>query len=461
MKLIYRLNLSIGLLLLCILAITAALIYPLLLDTLVDGERKEMREQGSKLMQLTVPTIPAEKLTPSIPVGNWPKDAILTGKMEAILITPSKKVVYSTMSDEQAAALVDQLKQQSAADGFWQGADDKYIVETLSPPLLDQNSEVMQGITTIMATPLSEVRTLQFDLFQRMLVILLIGGLLTFLMSMYITKRLVTPLGKLRTELKKVENRRFSEVKVVETKGEIGEVARSVYVLAGELQRFQDAQKQFFQNASHELKTPLMSIQGYAEGIKDGIFTGERADKGLDVIANECERLKKIVTEMILLAKLESEEGIFRMEDVPVGELIRETAERVKPMLVKRGLRLDILITDSEMVIRADREKLLQALLNIAGNATRHARTTIRLRASANEQGIKLEVTDDGDGIPDELLPRLFQRFAKGSNGETGLGLAISRAIVERCRGRIAASNGQEGGVTFVMSFPPFRHPSD
>ncbi len=128
-----------------------------------------------------------------------------------------------------------------------------------------------------------------------------------------------------------METRRFSEVQLVESGGEIGDVAKAVYDLDGKLEKYQRTQKQFFQNASHELKTPLMSIQGYAEGIKDGIFTGDHADKGLDVIVKECERLKKIVTEMILLAKLESEEGIFHMDRVPVRELITETVERRPP----------------------------------------------------------------------------------------------------------------------------------
>jgi len=192
--------------------------------------------------------------------------------------------------------------------------------------------------------------------------------------------------------LNKVEMRRFSEVRLVETGGEIGEVAKAVYDLAGELEKNQRTQKQFFQNASHELKTPLMSIQGYAEGIKDGIFTAERANKGLNVIVKECERLKKIVTEMILLAKLESEEGIFHMERFPL--------------------------------------------------------------ISIDSEGIRISISDDGDGIPESLLSQLFGRFVKGNNGETGLGLAISRAIVERCRGRISAHNEPGGGAAFVLRFP-------
>src|SRR5699024_9064798 len=91
--------------------------------------------------------------------------------------------------------------------------------------------------------------------------------------------------------------------------GEIKEVEQSVYEMASELQRYMNSQQVFFQNASHELKTPLMTIQGYAEGIKDGIFEGEDEEKGLEMMVAEVNRLKVLINEMILLAKLETEKA--------------------------------------------------------------------------------------------------------------------------------------------------------
>lgn len=455
MKLIYRLNLSFGLLLLCILIVTAAIIYPLLFNTLIDSQRKEMREQASLLLKLAVPTVPtmpaapieAAKLQPAIPPGH---------QMDAVLLTPTEQVLFSTIPQQQATEWVDLVKQtkdQTIPDA-WPSQNDRYIFESLTSSG-DQEPAVQQ-MTAILATPVSKIKAMQLELFWRMMLILTIGGILTFLVCLLITRRLVTPLIKLKAELKKVETRRFSEVRLIETGGEIGEVARSVHQLAGELENYQAIQRQFFQNASHELKTPLMSIQGYAEGIKDGVFTGERADKGLDVIVNECERLKRIVTEMILLAKLESEDGIFQMRQVPVRELIAETIERIKPLLVNNGLQIqtDSPEQDEALTVWADREKLMQALINIIGNAARYAKQTIRVHTSTEGKHFQIEVADDGEGIPDKLLPFLFQRFSKGRDGETGLGLAISRAIVERCRGSITAHNEPNSGASFRLRFP-------
>lgn len=456
MKMIVRLNLSFGLLLLCILAVTAAVIYPLLQDTLIESQRKEMREQGSILMHWAIPAV---KLTAAQPTTEPTKMENLvpaSSGTNAVVVAPYRQVLYSTVSAEQANEWID-ASNSSPDTGIWQGKDGPYLIETLtSAGETNANANVTEAVTTIMATPLSKIKAMQLALFGRMMIILSVGGILAFLLSMLITKRIVTPLAKLKAELKKVEARRFSEVKLVETGGEIGEVARSVYQLAGELEQYERTQKHFFQNASHELKTPLMAIQGYAEGIKDGIFTGESADKGLDVIANECERLKQIVTEMILLAKLESEDGIFHMDRVPVEDLIAKTVERINPLLVKKGLNIEVTCVGSEQnrYIYADREKLLQALINVAGNATRYAKQTIRVHASAADTGVDIEIADDGEGIPDHMLPRLFGRFSKGKDGETGLGLAISRAIVERCRGQITARNRPNGGAAFVLRLP-------
>jgi len=466
---IHRLNLSFALLLLFILAMTAGLIYPLLLDNLVDNQRKEMREQASLLMNLS-PVMPLQ-VSQAMPLQDadaptlpWHETGMQTnlngerayGLTNAVLIAPGEKVVYTTLTGEETTDLVEFSKKDLLGSrGIWQATDDRYIVETLTSTRGIAPDK--QTVTAMMATPLSKIKEMQLALFIRLMIILSIGGIVAFLLSMLITRRLVRPLGDLRKELSKVEMRRFSDVRLVETGGEIGEVAKAVYDLAGELDKYQHAQKQFFQNTSHELKTPLMSIQGYAEGIKDGIFTGEHAQRSLDIIVKECERLKKIVTEMILLAKLESEDGIFHMNPIPVRELITETLERINPLLVKSGLQIEIdgLDDGRELSIYADREKLLQALINILGNASRYAKETIRIRASVNAEGIGIGISDDGEGIPEPLLSQLFERFAKGKNGETGLGLAISRAIVERCRGRISAHNEPGGGAAFVMRFPP------
>ena len=123
-------------------------------------------------------------------------------------------------------------------------------------------------------TPISKIKAIEQALMGRLMLVFAVGGVIMVILSLFITKRLIKPLMLPREELKKVKERQFSEVQRVSASGEIGVVAESVYEMAGELERYNHVQKQFFQNASHELKSPLMSISGYAEGIRDGYSKG-------------------------------------------------------------------------------------------------------------------------------------------------------------------------------------------
>jgi signal transduction histidine kinase len=333
----------------------------------------------------------------------------------------------------------------SSIKDLWKGTDGRYVMDV---------SPIPQGTLTLL-TPMSKIKAIEQALLGRLILVICIVGAIMFLLSLFITKRLIQPLMNLKQELKKVKQRHFTDVQLVKAGGEIGAVAQAVYEMAGELNRFNEVQKQFFQNASHELKTPLMSIAGYAEGIRDGIFEGENVRKGLDVILGESGRLGKIVSEMTLLAKLDSEADIFKPSKVSLNELLTETSERVNPLLVKKGLTLHIACPENkELFIMADQDKLLQALLNVVTNAARYAIEEIHITANLEKGMIALSVSDDGPGFPQELLPTLFHRFVKGKDGESGLGLAIARAIVERCGGLVQAANCKEGGAVISFGFP-------
>lgn len=462
MKLVHQINLAFGLLLVVILGATAVMIHYVLLDHLIVAQKNEMKTLGASVATtLRTQAAPLGAAGALDGVAVFEATAVqLTAGVQAIVADEHGNVLSRTLPFQPVLTEADvsfsasEVKEGLPAisteslQALQSGQDDRYIVEV---------SAVPQGTLTLV-TPMSKVNALEQALFGRLLVVLGVGGILVLLLSLVITRKLIRPLMKLREELKKVKERRFADVRKVRAGGEIGAVAQTVYELAGELDRYVRVQKLFFQNASHELKTPLMSIVGYAEGIRDGVFEGDSVHKGLDVILSESGRLKKIVSEMTLLAKLDSEEDVFHPASVPLKELLDDTIERVNPMLASRELSLKVLYEQKEtpelLTVQADRDKLLQALLNVVANAARHARRSIEVRVGTNKDQVVIAIADDGGGIPEELLPHLFHRFVKGKDGENGLGLAISRAIVERCGGRIEAGNRDEGGAIFSLRFP-------
>lgn len=445
MKLIYQINLAFGIVLILILSVTAAVTHYILLDYFIGVQKEELKKMGIEITNSL-----NEKDIESIQIKDFLTSPIPSKDIEMILIDDNGDIISSSVPKENIDFFVDpkDIKDATDIEAVQNGSDDQFITEV---------NKTSQGTITLL-TPISKVKEIEQALFKQLLIIFCLGGVFMFICSLFITKKLIQPLMKLCEELKKVKERKFSDVKLIKVRGEIGSVAQSVYDMAGELERYHHVQKQFFQNSSHELKTPLMSISGYAEGIRDGVFEGESVQKGLDIIISESDRLTKIVTEMTLLAKLDSEEGIFKNTTFPLQDLLIETVERMNPILMKKNLTLHILCADELFMIYADRNKLLQALINVVSNATRYAKQEIFVETRLNQERIEIMIRDDGPGIPEELLLYLFHRFVKGKDGESGLGLAISRAIVERCGGTITADNHQEGGAVITIGFPVVKN---
>lgn len=447
MKLVHQINLAFGIALVLVLSITALLIHYVLLDHFMVAQKEELKMASATLSA----TMKTEMVTQSA------EDSRVTLSASALSINPSIKAV---VTDTQGNIMQEVLPMQTLQAGKASSTETAAItsvgkvVDGTDKGFLVEVNAIPQGTLTLF-TPVSKIKEIEQALLKRLLLVFGLGGMLMLVLSHLITRKLIKPLMKLKEELTKVKSRQFSKVKRVKAGGEIGSVAQVVFEMADELNRFNRAQKQFFQNASHELKSPLMSIAGYAEGIRDGVFEGESVYKGLDIILSESDRLKNLVTEMTLLAKLDSEEDIYQPSLVCLKDLLAETIERVNPMLVKKGITLHPSYDEHEqLIVRADQDKLLQAMLNVVTNAIRHADKNIYIHASAKKGRIEISVSDDGGGIPDELLPYLFHRFVKGKDGESGLGLAISRAIVERCGGLITAGNNKGGGAIFSLGFP-------
>jgi len=484
MKLVHQINLAFLGVLLLVLTVSAVVIHYVLLDHFLVAEQKQMNSIGATLtasltayqqesadtgpllttqVKAALPAISLNAASGVSAIVADPSGQIISGiwptqSRVSLPLTPatgSAGVVsagtWLTPADVLPLQSVDlQISEQRQAEltNIWEGKDSRFLVA---------KSAIPQGTLTLLS-PISRIKGIELDLLKRLLVVICLGGILMFLLSLLITRKLIKPLVALKEELKKVKSRRYAEVNRITAGGEIGAVAETVHELAAELERFSRVQKQFFQNASHELKTPLMSISGYAEGIRDGVFEGEQVPKGLEIIMSESNRLKKLVSEMTLLAKLDSEADSFHPAPVLVDSILTEAVERLNPMMVKRNLTLSLKYgthTDSgKLLLHADRDKLLQALLNVVANAARHAVRHIEIHVGRKLDMVEIAVSDDGAGFSAELLPYLFHRFVKGSDGDTGLGLAISRAIVERSGGSVNAANSVAGGAVVSFRFP-------
>ncbi|SER37633.1 Signal transduction histidine kinase [Gracilibacillus ureilyticus] len=442
MKLQYQLTIAFTTLLVIIMMISGVTIYSQMLQMLIKDEQRQLEDKGELIVNFILSenlndTYNAKRLLEMLKAYNLQVFAYDEN---------TDQIIFTSIDIQTLESWVERYDMNATNQPLWQAGDEKYVVSILP---------IYSGFSTqhlVLLTPLDDLQEVRESLIGRLMLIFFIGIAVAVLLSHYLTTKLVTPLTKLRHQLKKIERRKFDEMEEIKATGEIKEVEQSVVEMANELNSFIQSQRQFFQNASHELKTPLMTIQGYAEGIRDGIFEGEDADRGLNVMVEEIKRLKKIINEIILLAKLDSEANIYEEEKIELKEFLDQVMARAIPIANEKGVEIELNRLENH-TLTFDYEKMLQAVMNIVANAIRHSRTKVEISVYEKNKQVYIEIKDDGEGIEEELLTKLFHRFVKGNSGETGLGLAIARAIVERSGGTITANNHDDGGAVFCLKF--------
>src|SRR5690625_5179346 len=288
MKLQYQLNAAFTTLLLVILTLTGFIIYSLILNLLIQDEQRQLEQKGELLVNILNEKYLSE---------NQFNEFLQEQDLQLFVYNHKQnRILYSTMSPKVTRGFFSNNNFVENRKTLWEYGNDKYV-----------NSKILiyppeRGLELILLTPLSDLENVRHNYFKSLFVVFLLGAMVAVLLSYFLTNKLVTPLTKLKLQLKKIEKRQFDNFERVKATGEIKEVEQSVYEMANELKRYMNSQQVFFQNASHELKTPLMTIQGYAEGIRDHVFDEADSEQGLEIMVTEVNRLKKIINETILLA---------------------------------------------------------------------------------------------------------------------------------------------------------------
>jgi two-component system sensor histidine kinase CssS len=272
--------------------------------------------------------------------------------------------------------------------------------------------------------------------------------LVSWLLAVWFSRYLSNPLRRLDESCQKIARRQFDIPLTVDRQDEIGQLARSFEAMKSQLKEYDESQRHFVQNISHELKTPIMAIQGYAHGLLEGVFRGPQAEKGLQIIMEESKRLEKVVEQLLYLTKVESIAQMMQKNRVDLTEMFHLLERRLS--VLNSDVRWELKLPAS-LVLEADGEQLSTAFVNIMENQLRYARSRLTITGSKSEDAITITISNDGPPIDEALLPHLFQRFRKGKSGKHGLGLAIARAVFEAHSGSIKASNEADGPVFTIV----------
>ncbi|AUO05871.1 HAMP domain-containing protein [Paenibacillus sp. EKM202P] len=307
-----------------------------------------------------------------------------------------------------------------------------------------------------------------------------IGGFaLILILSLFYSRMVTRPLITLNNTAKRMAKLDFTAHTPIRQNDELGSLSYSMYTLSQNLdtalrelqeanqqlvedmeqkQRMEAVQQDFFANASHELKTPLSIIKGFAEGLQDGVSAGKQ-DHYMKVIVEEADKMERLVKDMLDLAKLESGTLKLRKATFILSELVEEVVDKLFHLLKEKKLEV-VIIPANELPIHADIGWMEQVIINFVVNAIRHAEEgssiTIRIEGSGEVNTFSIE--NKGETIPDDQLELIWNRFYRAElsrsrqTGGTGLGLSIVKRILDLHEFRYKAENTKDG-VRFVVIF--------
>jgi two-component system phosphate regulon sensor histidine kinase PhoR len=229
-----------------------------------------------------------------------------------------------------------------------------------------------------------------------------------------------------------------------------------------ELRRADQIRRDFVANVSHELRTPLTAIRGYVEALAEGDTSAEESQRFLSIITRHTERMERLVKDLLRLARLDAGQEAVDLVSCDAKNLIASVVTELSSALDQRDQDVEIAIAPESETLRADPTKLHDVLRNLVANAITYSpeHTTIRIDAARNGSSYLLSVSDQGPGIPEDDLSRVFERFYRVDKsrardpGGTGLGLAIVKHLIELHKGTVIAENRPEGGTKVVVTLP-------
>lgn len=292
----------------------------------------------------------------------------------------------------------------------------------------------------------------------------LIGALtvvLSVLFFLVSTRYLVKPITRLTEATKRIARGSYQLRLPMRRRDEIGQLAEHFMVMSGELERADQARKQFVSNVSHEIQSPLTSIQGFAHVLAQRELPAEERIHYASIIEAESRHLSILSKQLMTLSALEQGTEPLHRQAIPLRRHIRQAIEVLEWQLEEKELLLKLSVPET-LVIHGDEVLLMQVWMNLIGNAVHHIPVgcSIEVRAEQSATHTIIMVEDTGEGIAAEHLPMLFDRFYRAdpardrSSGRTGLGLAIVKKIVLLHGGRVEASSTLGAGARFTVELP-------
>lgn len=277
--------------------------------------------------------------------------------------------------------------------------------------------------------------------------------------SAAVASKIVRPVREVKKAMHRVEKGDFSQrLEVTGFNGEIDELIESYNKMAQELGGIEMFRENFINSFSHEFKTPIVSIQGFAKQLKKENLSEEKKQEYIDIIISESKRLTNLSSNILMLSKLENQQIITDKTSFSLDEQIRNCILLLEKQWTAKDISFDIDMQEIQYTTNA--EMLSQVWVNIIGNAIKFSPEGSSIRVKLFKEGdvITAEITDRGIGMDQQIISHIFERFYQGDRAHAsegnGLGLPLVKRIVELCNGNIRVESQYGKGTNFIVTLP-------
>jgi two-component system, OmpR family, sensor kinase len=288
----------------------------------------------------------------------------------------------------------------------------------------------------------------------------LIAAAIALVIGIYYASLAAGNVRRLQEAARKVADGNFETTIPVASVGQLAPLARTFNEMQRRLAELDSARKQFIANASHELRTPIFSLGGFIELLEEEDPSPAEREEFVRTMRGQIERLTKLTVDLLDLSQLDAGAMVMTAGSVDLGDLAREAAREFGPRAEAHGSRLQLRTAERPVIATADRERVRQIIRILLDNALTHTEEGTEVSVTVNSSSrrrAELIVSDQGQGIPQRVQGRIFERFYTGdSSGGSGLGLAIATELAQRMDGRITISSSRRF-TAFTLELPQAR----
>ncbi|MBN2389857.1 MAG: HAMP domain-containing protein [Anaerolineae bacterium] len=372
-------------------------------------------------------------------------------------------VVLDSWNDDLGANLGDDALVAQALTGQYASRVERGDANTLTVVLPVLVDGALVGVVYL-GQPLTDVVTVVRDVRSRLLLSTVIALLLSGVVGLVFSRAITRPVRRLTEAAGAVAQGHLDTQVPAHSRDELGQLSRAFNAMTARLRSARQVQVDFVANVSHELRTPLTSIKSMVETLRAGAVEDlDVRDRFLGTVENETDRLIRLVHDLLLLSRADSEALNLRRESVDVAHLARLIVERLASQADARSVTLRVENVPGLPSVWADPDRVAQVLVNLLDNAIKYSppEATVDVAVLAGpERTVLVQVRDRGIGIPLEVLPRIGERFYRAdkararAHGGSGLGLAIAQALIEAHGGKLWLESREGEGTTAQFTLP-------